>query len=305
VPNHAFIQDLAGLLAPVQDYRGQHGLHVATAVDRVSGSSHLIVGMQELEPSGWIGAHLHPHEESVYVLEGAVELWIGGAWRALEASSFALIPTGEPHAWRNPGCDPARWLSVRSPSIADTGSRALQQINVSRHDLEGPVTQPGPVRPWMPAVGRLEQADVPPHGPLSLGGLGHYGTQVRNVSIAMMLDAQRGAVHHALFHVSVPGSDAELKELTGHIHPFEEAFVILEGTTEWQLEGSVYQGRPGDVLWAAAGVQHAVFARGGPARWIEVQAPQPPIRHGFMFPEEWAGLRREVDAAAAEASVPW
>jgi quercetin dioxygenase-like cupin family protein len=305
VADQAFIPDLAGRLAVVEDGPGQQGLRAALAVDRQIGSSQLALSLLELAGSGSIGPHLHPHEESVYVLRGSVELWIGGAWRRLETSSFALIPTGEAHAWRNAGSGAAQWLSIRSPSVALPMSPALRQIDLTGHRLEGPVVPADIVRPWLPSVGRLEEADVPAPGPLSLGGLGHYGRQVRDVSIAMLLDAQRGAVHHTLFHVGVRGSEVQLDELSGHIHPFEEAFILLEGTTEWQLDGRRYEAGPGDVLWAGSGVQHAVLARGGPACWIEIQSPQPPQRHGFLFPKEWVERSEEPDADVLGPGMAW
>jgi quercetin dioxygenase-like cupin family protein len=289
----------------VEDAAAQNGLRIARAIDRSTGSVQLAIGLCELAGGGWIGSHLHPHEESVYVLEGNVDLWLRGAWRRLGASSFALIPTGEIHTWRNVAGGPAKWLSIRSPSLSLPVSPALRQIDLPDHRPEGSSVAAREVRPWLPAVGRLNEEDVPPYGPLSLGGLGHYGGQVRNVSIAMLLDAQRGAVHHTMFHVAVPPSDGQLGALSGHTHPFEEVFIMLEGTTEWQFDGNRCHGTPGDVLWAASGVQHAVLARGGPARWIEIQSPQPPQRHGFLFPAEWVERSAEADAALPEADIPW
>jgi mannose-6-phosphate isomerase-like protein (cupin superfamily) len=61
-----------------------------------------------------------------------------------------------------------------------------------------------------------------------------------------------------------------------HVHSFEESFYVLEGsvTVEVGAENRILE--PGDFGLIRTGVRHAMRNTGtGPARWLEMQAPQP------------------------------
>lgn len=46
--------------------------------------------------------------------------------------------------------------------------------------------------------------------------------------------------------------------------------------------------REGDFAWTGVGAQHAFFPRKGtPVHWLEIQAPQPPVREGVRFLSPW------------------
>src|SRR5579885_71257 len=91
------------------------GFRRAGYVDRSVGSVHMGVGICQLDPGGRIASHLHSFEESFYVLEGSVTIEFGGKTQQLTPGDFGLISTGVPHAWRNSGTAPARWLEMQAP----------------------------------------------------------------------------------------------------------------------------------------------------------------------------------------------
>jgi mannose-6-phosphate isomerase-like protein (cupin superfamily) len=89
----------------------------------------------EVAPGFDVGAHLHHQAEEVfYVLEGELDLLAfqptagaGGDWRSWESTtgstvfrggpgSFMFVPAGCPHAFFNPGPEPARMLFLVSPA---------------------------------------------------------------------------------------------------------------------------------------------------------------------------------------------
>lgn len=78
--------------------------------------------------------HMHPDaEETFYVLQGVVELWVDG--RASEASTgaFIVVPRGVPHALRRLSDVPVRMITVVSPpgferifsAVAEIGEEEL------------------------------------------------------------------------------------------------------------------------------------------------------------------------------------
>jgi mannose-6-phosphate isomerase-like protein (cupin superfamily) len=66
-----------------------------------------------------------------------------------------------------------------------------------------------------------------------------------------------------------------------HDHPFEEAYLILEGKVDIVFDGEPYVMGRGDFAWTGVGSRHAFFPKAGQrVRWLEIQAPQPPVRNG-------------------------
>jgi len=64
------------------------------------------------------GPPLHRHAgftDCFYVLEGTLELSLGEDTVDAEAGTFAAIPPGTPHTFRNPGSDPVRVLGLMAP----------------------------------------------------------------------------------------------------------------------------------------------------------------------------------------------
>jgi mannose-6-phosphate isomerase-like protein (cupin superfamily) len=108
------------------------------------------------------------------------------------------------------------------------------------------------------------------------------------ITVKMMVDSDLGAQLTTMFMVQyapdgVAGS---------HDHPFEETYYFLEGLAEGVFDGERYELRPGDVAWAGVGCVHSFRnLGGGPLRWLETQAPQPPTRHAYRYARDWDYLR--------------
>ena len=121
--HHVSKIDSASAQTPAPYQKHSTGFRRATYVDRAVGSVHMGVGICFLEPSGVIEPHLHSFEESFYILEGSVLVRIGEKSYALGPGHFGLIATGAPHAWRNIGDRPVRWLEMQAPQPRPAGLR--------------------------------------------------------------------------------------------------------------------------------------------------------------------------------------
>lgn len=69
-------------------------------------------------PPGAAGPPLHVHtdeDEAIYVLSGTVVVQLGDDRHELGRGSFAWMPRGVPHAFANPGDEPARGLGISTP----------------------------------------------------------------------------------------------------------------------------------------------------------------------------------------------
>lgn len=66
-----------------------------------------------------------------------------------------------------------------------------------------------------------------------------------------------------------------------HLHSFEESFYILEGNVVVQMGKQAYQLGPGNFGLISTGIPHSwMNTSEQPARWLEMQAPQPrPLDH--------------------------
>ena len=101
----------------------------------------------EVAPGFDVGAHLHQQAEEVfYVLEGELDLLAfhpiaktNGDWRTWESEagatvfrggpgSFMFVPAGCPHAFFNPGSEPARMLFLVSPAGHELYLRELTDL---------------------------------------------------------------------------------------------------------------------------------------------------------------------------------
>ena len=108
------------------------------------------------------------------------------------------------------------------------------------------------------------------------------------INVKMMVDSDLGAQLATMFMVHYDPDGA-----TGpHDHPFEETYFFLEGRAEATLDGKPVVLGPGDIAWAGVGCPHSFRnLGGGPLRWLETQAPQPPRRYSYRFARDWDYLR--------------
>jgi mannose-6-phosphate isomerase-like protein (cupin superfamily) len=248
------------------------GFRRAMYVDRAMGSVHMGTGICFLDPNGAIQLHLHSFEESFYILEGTVLAQMGDKTYTLGPGNFGLIPTGVPHAWRNSGSAPVRWLEMQAPQPreADYGRDTFFGTEAPAQDVIAP-------------IGHFDESQLPrPGGVSQMEGF----NPTTGVAIKMFVDRSFGATHQSLFLIQYsPGA-----KIDAHDHTFEESYFITGGRVQAVADGKSYDLGPGDVIWTGVGCIHS-FANTGaePVRWIETQAPLPPAKEVFRFERDWAG----------------
>jgi mannose-6-phosphate isomerase-like protein (cupin superfamily) len=73
--------------------------------------------------------HLHREDdETFYVLEGELEVLQGEAWHRAGAGACVFLPRGVPHAFRNPGEQPVRFLGVATPGGHERFFEAVDEL---------------------------------------------------------------------------------------------------------------------------------------------------------------------------------
>jgi quercetin dioxygenase-like cupin family protein len=274
------------------------GLARQRIVGPEQGAVHTDLYVGALAAGGWIAPHVHSYEEALYVLDGELLLDLGGTAHRLGTGDFALMPTGVRHTLGNVGAGAVRFLSLNSPV---------------KHPPESgrPDTFFEPFDTVTGLTALADRAVRPPFGDPTLRWVGHWeGTPpqlealaVRDpargrapagmdtailaysgISVKMMVDRVFGADHVTMFTVDYePGGAAQQ-----HDHPFEEAYVFLDGEIEAELDGEHHTIRAGDIVFAPTGSVHGFYNTSpGRVRWIETQAPQPPIRQAYRWLAHW------------------
>ena len=111
------------------------------------------------------------------------------------------------------------------------------------------------------------------------------------ISVKMLIDRVFGADLLTMFTVDYEiGGSAQQ-----HDHPFEETYFFLAGEVEAELDGDHHLLRPGDVVFAGVGSVHGFYNTGTErVRWIETQAPQPPVRHAYRWLASWKRFEEEA-----------
>ena len=111
---------------------------------------------------------------------------------------------------------------------------------------------------------------------------------------ATYVDRAMGSVHMGVgVCFLAPGG-----EIQPHLHSFEESFYILEGNLTLEAGEKSQTLGPGNFGLIGTGVRHAWRnGSGRPARWLEMQAPQPrPIDYGrdTFFAKDGARVQQDV-----------
>lgn len=264
-----------------------------TIVDDTT-SVHQDFGVCDLDPGGVIEAHIHSFEESFFVLSGEVVCHTPeGAFR-LREGDYGVVPVGSAHAWNNASVEPARWAEMLAPqarlgSDGDTWpAGALPDVPVLDIDVRDPRTRSfGNIQPGNMVVGGQTQDLLKVTASMRTALLVYGG-----ITVKPMIDSDLGAFLLTMFMVSY-----DPHGFTGpHDHPFEETYLILEGETDAVFDDEEYRLSPGDIAWAGVGCIHRFSnATGGPLRWLETQAPQPPARHSYRFGRDWAYLTEALE----------
>lgn len=265
-----------------------------SVVGEAAGAASTGFGIGRLEPGGRIAPHVHSFEESLFVLEGEVVLSTTEAAVILRPGDYGLIPLGVPHTLRNGGAAAVRFaaLAAPPPRTAYDGDSAF----VPPFDEHEPI--PVDVRdPRMRSIGHIDPSNMDAarqtQDQLAVSASMRTALLVYSgITVKMMIDRDLGAHLSTMFMVQY-----EPDGVAGaHDHPFEETYLILDGTVDATFDGESYRLGVGDVAWAGAGCVHS-FTNPGPGivRWLETQAPQPPARHSYRFARDWAYLREALE----------
>lgn len=96
---------------------------------RPAGARRLVMAEVKIAPGSGHGFHRHPRqEEIIFVLDGAVEQWLGRRRRVLRAGDGVFIPRDAVHATFNDSRRAVRLLAVLGPPAGKAG---YQLVDVS------------------------------------------------------------------------------------------------------------------------------------------------------------------------------
>ncbi len=268
-------------------------------IARATGSPHMTLSVGHLDAGGYVKPALHSYEFSIYVFAGSLAVTTLGQTTLLDANHGIAVPVGTTYSLRSID-GPVKWLQMASPAEIDDGRRqdtfftseSLVESRPELPDMRDPRNQ-NAVRFDSESMDLRQLAggsdvNAPSVSPSMATALLAYS----GISVKMLIDQQRGAQLHTMFVVDYqPTAIAH-----PHDHPFEEAYVFVEGEVHALVDGNSLVFHPGDVLWAGVGADHGFENRGsGLVRWIEVQAPQPPARHSYRFSREWEHLAAKLE----------
>jgi quercetin dioxygenase-like cupin family protein len=285
-------------IRPTPDYVGRADRYARCAlVDQSVGSVHTGFGLCEIGAGGGQDLHVHSYEESFYVLEGAPTLVLDRHSYLLSPGTCGIIPVGVPHAWLGPKEGRARWLDMLAPqprereaiehtyflgpstdhipgSLDIRDPRARHFFRISDDDIQ---------------VDKLKigaRVDAPKVSSSMATALLAYS----GIAVKMLVDQRLDAALLTMFMVEYqPGGVAH-----PHDHPFEETYFILDGEVDALADGKRYTLKPGDLFWTGVGSVHAFYNTSGKTvRWLETQAPQPPLRHSYRFARDWDYLKEK------------
>jgi quercetin dioxygenase-like cupin family protein len=279
---------------------GSTGLRCWSTVDETTpGAVHTGFGVWELAAGGSTGAFVASYEQSIYVLEGTLVLQTPDGATGLRPGDYGLVPVGVPHSWRNEGSEPVRWALMLAPQPRDRFGGDLIPVPTL------PATPPAAVDPRDPRTRRFGHIDpvnmqVGKQSQENLAASASMRTALlvySGITVKMMVDSDLGANLTTMFMVQYDPDGVA----GPHDHPFEETYLFLAGQAEASFDGEVYQLGPGDVAFAGVGCVHGFRnLGGGPLRWLETQAPQPPARHSYRFRRDWDYLTETLAARTKE-----
>jgi mannose-6-phosphate isomerase-like protein (cupin superfamily) len=275
---------------PVTSEAGAEGLSASTLVSLEDGSTHVEISLCSLDPGGFIRGHLHPFEESFYVLSGEAIVSIDHDAHHLIRDDFGFAPVSAPHAWSNPFEEVVTWYRIRSPQPRPVG-RFNGTYPIGEYPLPASGERVRELHPRSRYLGHFDLSDMSPPGPLMMPGT--HGHNIRDISVRMMVDDVLGAIHHQSFMVKFEPSEGDYFSGSAHYHDFEEAYFVVSGEGEVVLEGERFEMEAGELVWVASGTMHAWRSRGGEAlRFIELMAPRPPYMNMLFSEAIW---REPVD----------
>lgn len=280
------------------------GLARRVVIGPEQGAVHTELATVAIAPGGWLRRHVHSFEEALYVLGGELLLELDDRVHRLVPGDFALMTIGTWHALANDGGEATRLLSVNTPLRLgpDAGRRdtffAREPFDLAAFASRAARPSFGsPTSRWVghyegtPPQAEALRLDDPARGRRP-AGMDTALVVYSGISVKMLVDRVFGADLLTMFTVDYErGGSAQ-----AHDHPFEETYFFLAGEIEAELDGEEHVLRPGDVMFAGVGSLHGFYNTGTErVRWIETQAPQPPVRHSYRWAPTWRRFEEEND----------
>jgi quercetin dioxygenase-like cupin family protein len=104
---------------PVQ-MEGVQGASMAVMVGRADGAPNFALRQFQVEAGGHTPRHSHDYEHEVFVVEGAGEVLLEGAYRPVRSGDVIFVPADEEHQFRAAADRPLRFLCL-VPVTRDCG----------------------------------------------------------------------------------------------------------------------------------------------------------------------------------------
>jgi quercetin dioxygenase-like cupin family protein len=294
IRHHVGRLEFGAMSTPAIYHDRSSGYRRQALVDEQAGSVHMGLGVCQVASGGHIGEHLHSYEESFYVVAGRPQLRMGGQTIELQPGACGFIPVGVAHAWRTPGPESSRWIDMLAPRPREgQPSDTFFTSGPSADQTPRPLDVRDPrcrhffrLEDGQMDVDRLKRGSLVSEPTVS-ASMATALLAYSGIAVKMLVDQRMEAHCLTMFMVEYqPGGVAH-----PHDHPFEEAYVVLDGEVEAAADGHSYTLRAGDVLWTGVGCIHAFYNRTDrTVRWLETQAPQPPRHHSYRFDRDWQYL---------------
>jgi quercetin dioxygenase-like cupin family protein len=265
-----------------------------SVVNGENGSVHQEFNICELEPGGSVDAHLHTHEESVYILEGELICETGDGAFAMNPGDYGIIHVAARHALRNRSQSKVRWAEMLAPQPRLWKEGDVYPQAAFAH--KGEPLKVDPRDPRMRFFGNITTQHMDPTKQsqelLAVSGSMRTALLVyTGITVKMMVDSDLGAYLHTMFMVKyIPGGGAG-----SHDHPFEETYMILDGEVEAWFDNNTYTLKAGDIAWAGVGCVHGFKNKTETTvQWLETSAPQPPKRYAYRFGRDWDYFENKI-----------
>jgi mannose-6-phosphate isomerase-like protein (cupin superfamily) len=242
--------------------------------------------ISELDAGGEIPWHVHSFEESFYLVSGTGVIDTSeGSFRVSEGG-YGVVPIAMPHRWRNDSDLGVHWAEMQAPAPRSAYQEDTFLVSGRTYEDAADIDVRDPRNRYFGKI-TASQMDPAKQSQDLLEVTASMRTALLvygGINVKMMVDSDLGAQLATMFMVQYDPEGA-----TGpHDHPFEETYFFLEGQAEATFDGKPVVLGAGDIAWAGVGCAHSFRnLGGGPLRWLETQAPQPPRRHSYRFARDW------------------
>ena len=280
---HLFRQIDDSLFQAPPGYGGHsEGFRRADLIGREQGSVHIGFSISELAPGGGIDTCVHSYEKGIFITEGEVELNREGKRFWLKKHDYALVPMGTAHAIRNAGSPPTRWVEKSAPQPKPPGEWE-DTFFPPGLDWLLETLAPDPKNPACRMTGHFDKSQLPPHQ--------RVDEYMWGWSKKMLMDRAFGNQHFNMFIIEF----AEDGQTNEHEHPFEEAYLVIEGEVTFTAEGEEYVLTPGTIAWSGVGSPHGFYLnRCVSCLWLEIMTPQPPAQNWNRRLSTWDDIRARL-----------